>query len=63
MNDPESVYISREEVLRNLKKSGFASQGAPPPKGPPARIHDSWSSRASSILAKAHQDEPTYVSR
>ena len=53
MNNPESVYISREEVLRNLQRSSKK------------KIHDSWSSRASSILARCQEnaEEPVYVSR
>ena len=61
MHNPESIYISREEVLRNFQNSNgdkFSNGGKA------KRIHDSWSSRASSILAKVNEgQEPTYVSR
>ena len=47
MKQPESIYVSRQEVLNNLQfpKQNSSSKSS-------AKIHDSWSSRASSILAK-----------
>merc|ERR1712129_351761 len=91
LKDPQSIYVSREEVLANLKADIL--RAAPPPKDPPPailpqqekqlfvapsanpashsktrlqqvrrRIHDSWSSRASSIMANGIT-EPNYMSR
>ena len=70
LKDPASIYVSREEVLANLKADILAK--AQPPKEPPPppakhnlkskTIHDSWSSRASSIMAKGIT-EPNYMSR
>ena len=76
LKDPASIYVSREEVLANLKADILAK--AQPPKEPPPHqqpflhgkpriplkksIHDSWSSRASSIMAKGIT-EPNYMSR
>ena len=75
LKDPASIYVSREEVLANLKADILAK--AQPPKEPPPKqpfnnhghlkplkksIHDSWSSRASSIMAKGIT-EPNYMSR
>ncbi len=63
MNNPESVYVSREEVLRNLELNNNHMTPERPPKNakrapaPPLPAkgggggHGSWSSRASSILA------------
>jgi hypothetical protein len=74
LKNPASIYVSREEVLKNLKEDIL--RAAPPPPGPPPpgvhasnnkrnaapKIHDSWSSRASSIMAKG-MSEPNYMSR
>ena len=64
MHNPESVYISREEVLRNLQNNNAEKSDNGSKQHHTKRIHDSWSSRASSILAKVNDgQEPTYVSR
>ena len=67
MKQPESIYVSRQEVLNNLQfsyndggKSSNHSASKHSKSSP--RIHDSWSSRASSILAKG-MAEPNYMSR
>ena len=64
MHNPESIYISREEVLRNFQNSNGDRLVNGNKQNQAKRIHDSWSSRASSILAKVNEgQEPTYVSR
>ena len=92
LNNPESIYVSREEVLKNLQNdnSGMIrnsrhshimsgnpdrNSGRELERGKQRRQqqqqqqhrqqhqHGSWSSRASSILASAHQKEPNYMSR
>ena len=71
LNNPESIYVSREEVLKNLQNDNHAWRGSSSrtkqeqrsrPKQQQQR-HGSWSSRASSILASANQKEPNYMSR
>ena len=59
MNNPESIYVSRHELLQQI--TGSQTKSAPKYSAG-SRIHDSWSSRASSILAKA-EEEPPYMSR
>ena len=92
LNNPDSIYVSREEVLKNLHHPPLPAKGSkrpgltegkftPPmesshelPKGRSGKAkakHDSWSSHASSILAKhaaaanGHSGgrDPNYVSR
>jgi len=60
MNNPESIYVSRHELLQQINNGSQAK--FPPKYSAGSRIHDSWSSRASSILAKA-EEEPPYMSR
>ena len=65
LKQPESIYVSRQEVLNNLQFSyndGGKSSNHSSKHNSSPRIHDSWSSRASSILAKG-MAEPNYMSR
>jgi len=77
LKDPEAIYVSRVELLKKIDVLDDPKQNpAPVKKGRKSRTpngrrqHDSWSSRASSILAavEAEQqtlqdDEPLYISR
>ena len=68
LNNPESIYVSREEVLKNLQNDNHALRGSKTKQErskakQQQHRHGSWSSRASSILASANQKEPNYMSR
>ena len=69
MKQPESIYVSRQEVLNNLQLTKMSNhhnhhhqQNKKISASQTPKIHDSWSSRASSILAKG-LSEPKYMSR
>ncbi len=68
INNPESIYVSRHELLQQINGATTTAQNDEftnskfSSKFTGARTHDSWSSRASSILARA-EDEPPYMSR
>ena len=68
INNPESIYVSRHELLQQINGSMTTAKNEEfsnpkySSKFTGARTHDSWSSRASSILARA-EDEPPYMSR
>jgi hypothetical protein len=78
LNNPESIYVSRGEVLKNLQNDAIINAKHHVPKKTPRREsedhysrgksrrqHGSWSSHASSIMANAAlaEKEPTYMSR
>eukprot|EP00090_Calanus_glacialis_P002241 TRINITY_DN11678_c0_g1_i2.p1 TRINITY_DN11678_c0_g1~~TRINITY_DN11678_c0_g1_i2.p1 ORF type:complete len:1609 (-),score=359.19 TRINITY_DN11678_c0_g1_i2:210-4781(-) len=77
LKDPEAIYVSRVELLKKIdvledpkKDQGPLKKGRKSRTPNGRRQHDSWSSRASSILAAVeaeqqtlHDDEPVYISR
>ena len=64
LKDPEGLYVSRLELLKNItlfENPNFDENGGDRPRAKKVRVHDSWSSRASSILAAAAADQVSRI--